>query len=408
MAKRWWWVIGAVMLVVVAGLVWWAWAWYQGTQREEASDLPTRTPAPSASVSATPATPVPVKLQKVVGGLSKVTVIAHIPDDSRLYVAEQGGLVKIVKDGAVVAKPFLDLSKRVRSDSELGLLGLAFDPKFADNHYVYAYYSKPDLTGVVSRFTASADGTGVDIGSEKVLLTQADKYPNHNGGPLVFGPKDGYLYIGFGDGGGTGDPDGNGQRMSTWLGKVLRIDVHKGDPYAVPADNPFVGTGAKPEIWDLGLRNPWKLSFDQADGRLVIADVGQGLHEEVNLEAAGQGGKNYGWRCYEGSHAYNVAGCGAKSAFTWPVLEYDHTAKRCSITGGYVYRGTAVPAWDGRYFYGDYCTGEIWSTVLGKAGEAAKLELDSDFKISTFGEGADGELYVVDYGGGTLYRLVGR
>jgi glucose/arabinose dehydrogenase len=258
---------------------------------------------------------------------------------------------------------------------------------------------------VVARFRATKDPDRADAASEEVLLTVKQPFANHNGGQLAFGP-DGYLYIGMGDGGSAGDPFRNGQKMDALLGKLLRIDVGSGvRPYAVPVANPFSGKkGAAPEIWALGLRNPWRFSFDRKTGDLFIADVGQNAYEEVNVQpAASKGGENYGWNVMEGMHCFRSKTC-AGSGMVLPVAEYDHDSG-CSVTGGMVYRGRAFPLLDGIYLYGDYCSGRVWG--MRRSGEQwlVKELARTRFSISTFGEDEDGELYIADHDGGGIYRI---
>lgn len=385
-----------IILLLAASTGAWYW-WGQTRQPQSVAVKTTPSPTPPASKLA---------LTAVASGLKQVTSIQHIPGDDRLYITEQTGLIRVIKDGALLPGPLLDIQKKIKSGGELGLLGLAFDPDFAKNHYFYVHYSRAtDKAGIVARYTAAADGLTADPKSEKILLTQPQPFDNHNGGHLAFGP-DGYLYIAFGDGGSAGDPQGNSQKLGTWLGKILRINVHAGSPYQVPADNPFVGTaGAKPEIWALGLRNPWKFSFDRADGRLFIADVGQGKFEEINVEDKGDGGKNYGWRCYEGNEPFNTTGCQPASVYAAPLLAYGHDSGRCSITGGHAYRGKTLQGFAGRYLFGDYCSGEIWSVDAKQKGAEPRLELASGLQISSFGENTNGEIYLADHQGGTIYRL---
>ena len=388
----------AFALAVIVGLTFWV----ISNRRDQAAHAP----KPANSLNVVTTAPIKLGLAYVTNGFTKITSISHINGDGRLYVTEQPGLIKVIKDGVLQPQPFLDLTAKVRLDSEMGLLGLAFDPNFATTHYVFVFYSaKQDGADIVARYTVSADGTVADPASAKIVLQQAEPFPNHNGGQLAFGPE-GYLYIGIGDGGSAGDPQDNAQNLGTWLGKILRIDVHTGDPYSAPADNPFVKTaGAKPEIWDFGLRNPWRFSFDSAGKQLVIADVGQGTVEEVDTEAMGKGGNNYGWRCFEGEKSFNAAKCKEASAYVAPRLTYTHDKNRCSITGGYVYNGSRLAGYGGRYVYADYCTGEIFSVDLANKNDQPQLEIATHFTISTFGEDNDHNLYTADYGAGIIYKL---
>jgi glucose/arabinose dehydrogenase len=339
----------------------------------------------------------------VAGEFSRPVDVQHAGDGSgRIFVVEQPGRIRIIQDGQVLETPFLDIQERVNDfGSEMGLLGLAFHPRYAEKGIFYINYTAENGDNTVARFQVSSDPNVADPGSETKLLSVGDPFPNHNGGGLDFGP-DGYLYIGFGDGGAAGDPFGNGQALDTLLGKVLRIDVDSGEPYAIPSDNPFAKGGGEPEIWNYGLRNPWRISFDRATGDFFIGDVGQGAWEEVDFIAAGSGGgQNFGWDHREGAHEY--AG-GGPAGMIDPVAEYAHEESRCSITGGYVYRGLSLPEWQGIYIYGDYCTGVIWGLIHSAETWQAPILYDTDFSISSFGEDEAGELYLADLSGG-IYRL---
>jgi len=347
----------------------------------------------------------------IAGGFSAPVQVTHAGDGTgRLFVVEQGGKIRIIKNKAVLPTPFLDLTARLVCCGERGLLGLSFHPAYASNGYFYVDYTRqPDGATVVARFQRSVLNADLaDPGSQQTLLVIEQPYANHNGGQLAFG-KDGYLYIGMGDGGSGGDPQNNGQNIDTLLGKLLRLDVDHGSPYAIPADNPFAGRAGADEIWVLGLRNPWRFSFDRQTGDLYIGDVGQGAWEEIDFQAFGTaGGLNFGWRCREGAHDYDFSGNCLTAQLTEPIAEYSHS-EGASVTGGFVYRGRLYPALVGRYFFADYVNGKIWS--LTKTGEAPVtwsppvLELDTSFTISAFGEGEDGELYVVNYGQGQIHHL---
>jgi glucose/arabinose dehydrogenase len=392
----------AILLIgAVSSWVWWS-------SRESRKDESSQTTTEQAQT--TPVIP-KLSLQFVIGGLVQATNVEHAPggESGRLYITEKRGLIKVHDQGQMESSTFLDISGKVRNLGELGLIGLVFDPNFASNQYFYVYYNRAsDKAAVIARYQANADGLTAKSDSESIILIQPKPYDNHNGGQLAFGP-DGYLYIAFGDGGSGGDPHGNGQNLGTWLGKMLRVDVNGTRPYAVPADNPFVSTaGAKPEIWALGLRNPWRFSFDKQNGKLIIGDVGQNKFEEINVTDKGEGGLNFGWRCMEGNESYNPTGCQAASAYEPPVLAYGLVEGRCSITGGYAYRGSKVVGFGGRYIYGDYCTGEIWSINYEDPKPEPRLEVRSTMNISTFGQDGDGELYAMEYrdGGGVLYKIV--
>ena len=330
-----------------------------------------------------------------------VVEVANAHDGSgRLFLVQQDGHIRIARNGKVLAQPFVDLSGFILTGSERGLLGLAFAPDYATSGRFYVYYTASDGAVTIARMHVSATSADLaDAASRDVLLSipHAD-YGNHNGGKLAFGP-DGYLYAGVGDGGGGGDPLGSGQKLGVLLAKLLRIDVSPATGYAIPASNPFrSAAGAKPEIWAYGLRNPWRLSFDRETGDLYIGDVGQDTTEEVDFQSAGSaGGQNYGWNVCEGDA--NYSGNCQSSTLTAPVTTYKHTLG-CSITGGYVYRGTSYPALNGVYLYGDYCSGRIWGlSRSGGAFQSVQLAA-SGLNITTFGEGESGELYVVDAGKG--------
>lgn len=365
---------------------------------------PTPAPTPAGFVPGS----VQLDLEQVTTGLQAPVFATHAGDGSgRLFVLEKRGTILALATGQS-PQVFLDIRDRVGSrGSEQGLLGLAFHPQFAANGLFFAYYTGTNGDTVISRFQANADRTAADPATEAVLLTQAQPAANHNGGMLAFGP-DGMLYAGLGDGGAAGDPWGNGQSLSTLLGKILRLDVDAGNPYAVPADNPFLGRDpARGEIWAYGLRNPWRFAFDRATGDLYIADVGQNQWEEINVQpAASPGGENYGWDTMEASTCFSGGTCD-QAGLALPVAEYDHS-QGCSITGGYVYRGAAQPTLQGAYFYGDYCSGNIWALSQDAAGQwRSDLLLDTNLQISSFGETEEGEVLVVDYGG-MVYRLVDR
>ena len=310
----------------------------------------------------------------------------------QLFLIEKVGRIRIVQNGQLVATPFLDITDRVNDRSnEMGLLGLAFHPDHSQNGFFYVNYTGSGGNTFISRFQASGDFA--DPNSEKILLTVDQPYPNHNGGVLVFGP-DGYLYAGLGDGGSQGDPNGNGQNTAALLGKILRIDVNNGDPYTIPPDNPFGN-----EVWAYGLRNPWRISFDKLTGDLYIADVGQGTWEEINfLPADSPGGTNFGWNAREGAHDYN--GNAPANAID-PVAEYNHAEGGCSVTGGYVYRGS-MPEWNGIYLYGDYCTGFVWGLIRSNDGWQKQLLFQTGVTITSFGQDEQGEIYLLSDNGGVF------
>ncbi|HEX7023137.1 MAG TPA: PQQ-dependent sugar dehydrogenase [Trueperaceae bacterium] len=349
-----------------------------------------------------------IGLDEVASGLERPISMTHAGDGTgRLFVVEQTGRIRVIQDGRLLREPFLDLRSIVSCCGEQGLLGLAFHPDYEQNGRFFVDYTDATGNTVVAEYHVSEDADRAAPDSGRGLLQVEQPYDNHNGGQLAFGP-DGYLYISLGDGGSGGDPHGNGQNLGTLLGKILRIDVDEGDPYAIPDDNPFAHqSGARPEIWAYGLRNPWRFSFDRQTGDLWIADVGQSQWEEVNLQPAGsQGGENYGWNVMEGAHCYQPdEGCD-ESGKVLPLLEYSHD-EGCSITGGYRYRGETQPGLRGVYLFSDYCSGTIWGARQDEKGAwRSEVLLEPGFGITTFGEDEAGELYVADYGDGTIYRVV--
>ena len=346
----------------------------------------------------------------VAGGFDQPTFVTHAGDGSRrLFVLERTGRIKVVDGGPALL--FLDVSGLVSTGCEQGLLGLAFHPGHATNGLFYVFYTASDYALTVARYRVSAgDRNRADAASAQVLLSVP--HPgncNHNGGMLAFGP-DGYLYAGTGDGGSAGDPPNNAQNLGVLLGKLLRVDVDDADPgrtYHVPSDNPFAGVpGARPEVWALGLRNPWRFSFDRGTGDLWIGDVGQGSWEEIDRPTSRSGGENYQWKCMEGLHPYSTDVSCTQGRSTPPIFEYGHGTGDCAITGGYVYRGAAVPALAGAYVYGDYCSGRIWALRPGPTGAwLPSLLLDLPFFVDSFGEDEAGEVYLASNSNGTIYRL---
>ncbi len=340
-------------------------------------------------------------------GLTSVVGITNAGDE-RLFVVNQRGTIHIISSaGTVSPQPFLDIRDRVVYGGERGLLGLAFHPQYKTNGYFFVnYIGKGDSTRI-SRFKVNSLNPNLaDPQSELKLLTIAQPFTNHNGGDLSFGP-DGFLYIGLGDGGSGGDPGNRAQNPKQLLGKMLRIDVDNGNPYSIPASNPFYGSSTVlPEIWALGLRNPWRFSFDRLTGDLWIADVGQNAVEEVNFQpATSKGGENYGWKCYEGNRAYSTAGCEPINSYTFPAYVYPQD-EECSVTGGYVYRGSAGSPYYGKYFFADYCSDRIWT--LNKVGDNWIKEDFGRFtgnNFSTFGEDVNGQLYIAGLNSGKIYRL---
>jgi glucose/arabinose dehydrogenase len=376
---------------------------------------PTATPAPSPTETASPSSALiqpRVGLQTVVGGLdSPVDVAAEAGADGRLFVVEQSGRIRIVRGGALVAQPFLDISDRIAAGGERGLLGLALHPDFPNDPRFFVDYTDKDGDTVVSSFEQSLDADAADPESERVLLTVKQPFANHNGGAVAFGP-DGDLYIALGDGGSGGDPQGNGRSLTTHLAKILRIGVDvptgKTPAYTIPADNPFAdgAGGALPEIWLTGLRNPWRMHFDPANGDLWIGDVGQGAWEEIDVARAGIGGLDYGWNTMEGAHCYQPASGCDQTGLSLPVTEYDHSLG-CAVIGGVVARGDAQPPFAGWYFFSDSCSGNIWATdPSSDAFRDPILILESGRSISAFGQDAAGNVYLTDLREGSLLELV--
>jgi glucose/arabinose dehydrogenase len=348
-----------------------------------------------------------------IGGLDWPVHITHAGDGSgRIFVVEQPGRVRIIRNGTLQAAPFLDISDRISCCGERGLLSIAFPPGYASSGRFYVNYTNKSGNTIVARYRVTANPDVADPDSEEVVLAVAQPYTNHNGGQLAFGPNDGYLYIGMGDGGSAGDPQNRAQNPASLLGKMLRIDVESGDPltYTVPATNPFSGTaGYRGEIWALGLRNPWRFSFDAGSGDLYIGDVGQDRYEEIDYQpASSSGGENYGWRIMEGNHCFNPVDC-EPSGLIQPIAEYPHPPGECaSVTGGMVYRGSAYPGLTGIYFYGDYCSGRIWALVTDGPGWQSHLVHDAAFSVSSFGSDEAGNLWLAKYAPasqGAVYRV---
>lgn len=348
-------------------------------------------------------------LVEVASGFERPIFVTGAGDGSgRLFIVEQGGVIYVMANGQLQNEPFLDVSALVSRDAnERGLLGVTFHPSYAENGLLFLNYTDKNGDTAIARYQVSASNPNIaDANSGLVILSIAQPYANHNGGDIAFGP-DGYLYIGMGDGGSAGDPQGNGQNPAALLGKLLRIDVDHGALYGIPEDNPFVNNPAlAQEVWAMGLRNPWRFSFDRATGDLYIGDVGQNAWEEVDFQPANStGGENYGWNIREGTHRYS--GNSVPDGLVAPLFDYSHD-QGCSVTGGYVYRGEALPDLQGVYFFGDYCFGTIWASYRDASGAwHTNVFMDSHVTISSFGQDESGELYVVDHSG-TIKRLVGQ
>jgi len=380
-----------------------------GGSSSSPTPVPSATPPTASCAAGAPVAGIPALTARLVAsGLRNPLDLQAAPGDrERLYVVEQGGRIRVIRSGQLQPTPFLDVSGRISSGGERGLLGLVFHPQFATNRRFFVNYTNPRGDTHVAEFRASSADTA-DPASERVVLTEAQPFANHNGGGLAF-DNAGRLLIALGDGGSGGDPLGNGQKLDTFLGKILRIDVDAATPYAVPADNPFRATpGAAPEIWAYGLRNPFRIAVDRPSGDLYVGDVGQNRIEEIDVGLASRrGGENYGWNTTEGSQCFSPASGCNRTGTTLPVYEYSHS-EGCSVTGGVVYRGCRMPDLGGTYFFGDFCTGLVRSFRLAN-GQATDVRdwtagLRGVNSPSSFGLDADGEVYVVDYDG-EVYRL---
>jgi glucose/arabinose dehydrogenase len=359
------------------------------TPQTESQPQPDTATAPATEVPSVSASQFPdvssYEWKPIVSGLIRpVDLQSSFDGTGRLFIIEKYGAIRIVKDGQLYPQPFLNIDDRVNDISnEMGLLGLAFHPNFEQNGYFYVNYTGEGGHTRISRFTASGDVA--DPNSEQVLMVVDQPFPNHNGGAVVFGP-DSYLYLGLGDGGAAGDPFKNGQNTDVLLGKILRIDVNNGDPYSIPADNPFGN-----EVWAYGLRNPWRISFDRATGDLWVGDVGQNAYEEIDyLPAGSPGGTNFGWSLMEGNHDYDGE---AQPGLLLPAAEYSHDFG-CSVTGGYVYRGS-MPEWNGVYLYGDYCSGTVWGLIRSDGQWQSQVLFEAGVTITSFGQDESGEIYLV-------------
>lgn len=347
----------------------------------------------------------------VTTGLSSPVHLASPPDDDRLFVVEQPGRVRIIQNGTLLQTPFLNIASKVRSGGEEGLLSIAFHPSYAGNRHFYVYYTNLNGDIQVDRYTASASSPNIaDPASAMPIITVPHPVnSNHNGGQLAFGP-DGFLYIGTGDGGAGGDPPNNAQNLNVLLGKILRIDVNPANAtYTIPANNPFrTQANARPEIWAYGLRNPWRFSFDRVGNMLYIGDVGQNRREEINAEPRVQAGVNYGWKIMEGTLCFLPMTSCDRAGLTLPIHDYARDDGNCSVTGGFVYRGSAIPQIAGLYFFTDYCKSDLRSLRLsnGAATDVRVWNTAIGSSITSFGEDRHGELYVISHAGsvGKLVR----
>lgn len=376
---------------------------FDQTSRDQMASLLAR--AFNLTLMPPPPRTVNLRAQTVVSGLVAPVFLASPPGDDRLFILEQPGRIRILAEGSLLSDPFLAIEELVDSGGEQGLLGLAFHPDYAGNRRLFVNYTDTSGDTRIVEYLASASNPSLaDPSSARILLTIDQPASNHNGGWLGFGP-DGYLYLGMGDGGGANDQFGNGQDTASLLGKILRIDVDSGSPYGIPATNPFAAGGGAAEVFVYGMRNPWRAAFDGSN--LYIADVGQGSWEEVDVITTTSGGANLGWNIMEGAHCFQSSTCN-QTGLTLPVYEYDH-GDGCSITGGYVYRGAAIPEIAGAYFLGDYCTGIVRSFRYTGSGIIDLKDWTADLgdvgRISSFGVDSAGELYIVDLGG-DVFKIV--
>jgi glucose/arabinose dehydrogenase len=373
---------------------------------------PSPTPAPLSCGAGAPVAGTPALTATVIAsGFAQPLDMQSNGVDCRLFVVEQQGRIRIVRDGAVLDPPFLDARSLTAPGGERGLLGLAFHPRYATNGRFYVNYTDKSGDTHISEFTANPPTSDtVDLATERPLLFVPQPFANHNGGGLAFGPKDGFLYIGLGDGGSGGDPFGNAQNRGVYLGKMLRIDVDNGKPYAIPSGNPFAAdTKALPEIWAYGLRNPFRFSFDKESGDLLIGDVGQSAVEEIDLGLASRGGgEDYGWNITEGSACYSPSSSCDKTGLTLPIKEYGH-GEGCSVIGGAVYRGRRLPGYQGTYFYSDYCSSFVRSFKVANGQASEALDWSATLgktlhNVTAFGTDSAGEMYIVDQHG-ELYQI---
>lgn len=343
-----------------------------------------------------------ITLQEFATGFTAPVEIVNA-NDTRLFVVQQDGIIKILQpNGVTNGTNFLNIGSKITYGGERGLLGLAFHPQYATNGFFFVFYNDTAGNLTVARYTVSSNPDVANASTEKIIISIPKPFDNHNGGSIHFAP-DGYLWVVTGDGGSGGDPNNNAQNKNSLLGKMLRLDINSTGPYNIPPGNPFVGTDGADEVWSYGLRNAWKFSFDLTTGNAMIADVGQGVFEEINSMPITQPGINYGWRCYEGNGNFNTGGCDPQSSMTFPVAVYDHTGGKCSITGGYVYRGTANPALQGKYFFADYC-----STQIGMLNSDNSITWTPAFtgnNFSTFGQDSQKELYVAAVTSGKIFKI---
>ncbi|MEO8579930.1 MAG: PQQ-dependent sugar dehydrogenase [Gemmatimonadales bacterium] len=362
---------------------------------------------PAAKAAEVPPSAVTLGIEEVARGLDNPVYATAPAGDARLFVVEQPGRIRIIENGTLLDKPFLDIRSKVGYGGERGLLSVAFHPQYRANGFLFVNYTNKKGDTRIERYSVSlADPNTADPASAKLILAIDQPHANHNGGHNLFGP-DGMLYIGMGDGGSQGDPHGNGQNRNALLGKLLRINVDRGDPYSIPSGNPYAAAGGKGEIWALGLRNPWRFAFDRINGLIYIADVGQSKYEEINIAPMQSAGINYGWNAMEGPDCVRVPLCN-KSAYHVPEFSYDHSDGTCSIIGGFVYRGRNIPEVQGEYFFSDYCKSWVRSLSFanGRVGASHHWIDDGGHgSIVSFGEDAQGELYICS-SNGRVYRII--
>jgi glucose/arabinose dehydrogenase len=368
--------------------------------KDDAAEVVSEKPSPVLSIN-----DVRLGIEEVASGLDQPVYLTAPSADPRLFIVEQPGRLRVVENGKLQRKPFLDITSKVRSGGEQGFLSVAFHPQYRANGFLFVNYTDKKGDTRIERYTVSSDSSAADPRSAKLILTVDQRYSNHQGGLNLFGP-DGMLYIGMGDGGSKGDPHGNGQNRRALLGKLLRINVDRGDPYSVSTANPFANGGGRGEIWALGLRNPWRFAFDRVSGLLYIADVGQDRYEEVNVVPMQKAGVNYGWNVMEGPACYRSSGCN-QTGLQQPALSYAHENSTCSVIGGSVYRGQKIPEIAGQYFYSDYCNSWLRSFGYadGKVTDRHEWPVGRLGSVVSFGEDSQGELYICT-SSGRVYRIV--
>jgi glucose/arabinose dehydrogenase len=361
---------------------------------------------PAQATAASSSAPVKLAVEEVARGLDNPVYLTAPPEDARAFIVEQPGRIRVVENGKVLERPFLDITRKVGYGGERGLLSVAFSPQYRTNGFLFVNYTDKDGDTRIERYKVSTDRNVADVASAKLVLAIDQPYANHNGGHNLFGP-DGMLYIGMGDGGSQGDPHGNGQNPNVLLGKLLRINVDRAEPYVIPDGNPYAKGGGRGEVWALGLRNPWRFAFDRVSGLLYIADVGQDRYEEVNIKPMVLAGVNYGWNKMEGPSCYRNPLC-AKTGLTIPAFSYSHEGGTCSIIGGFVYRGRKIPEILGQYFFSDYCNSWVRSISYNANGTTSGTQQWFDRglgNILSFGEDGLGELYICS-SNGRVYRIV--